>query len=83
MSEKQRQKKDGGSANKKRRRMRTAVAERRTPSAPRQGATDRVDKIKYKRGSDGDRTYRGRTASTRRRPRGRRSPPGRACVRVA
>jgi hypothetical protein len=47
-------KKDGQDPNKKRRRMREAVAERHRNAAPDGPQHDRVDKIKYKPGSDSD-----------------------------
>lgn len=53
-------KKEGQDPNKKRRRMRAAVAVRKEAAAGRDDETqrDEVDKIKFKRGSAGDRTVR-------------------------
>jgi hypothetical protein len=51
-------KKAGRDTGKKRRRMREAEAERHRASAPEGESTDEVDKIKYKRGSESDRTVR-------------------------
>jgi hypothetical protein len=56
------QKKDGADKGKKRARMRDAVAERHERAAAPKPSTDEVDKIKYKRGSQGDRTHRQGTA---------------------
>jgi hypothetical protein len=63
MSEKKRQKKDHADTGKKRQRMRADVAARAARSAPAKPGTDEVDKIKYKRGSGGDRTHRGTASS--------------------
>lgn len=51
-------KKAGQDTNKKRNRMRTAVAARQASAAPKEPQRDEVDKIKYKRGSASDRTVR-------------------------
>lgn len=51
-------KKDGQDTGKKRHRMRQAVAERQAAAKPEGESTDEVDKIKFKRGSAGDRTVR-------------------------
>jgi hypothetical protein len=51
-------KKEGKDTNKKRQRMREAVAERQRNRAPEKPSTDEVDTIKYKRGSAGDKTVR-------------------------
>jgi hypothetical protein len=56
MSDKQRKKKDRGDANKKRRRMRSAVAARKQSPKAARPQRDEVDKVKFKRGSAGDRT---------------------------
>jgi hypothetical protein len=55
MAERERKKKDGQDAGKKRQRMRQAVKARRKPRR-RRSATDETDSVKYKRGSAGDRT---------------------------
>ena len=51
-------KKDGQDTKKKRSRMREAVAARQAAAKPEGESTDEVDKIKFKRGSAGDRTVR-------------------------
>jgi hypothetical protein len=51
-------KKDGQDTGKKRQRMRKAVAARQAAAAPKGTSTDEVDKLKFKRGSAGDRTVR-------------------------
>jgi hypothetical protein len=51
-------KKAGQDTKKKRRNMRAAVAARQQAAKPEGESTDEVDKIKYKRGSQGDRTTR-------------------------
>jgi hypothetical protein len=55
-------KKAGQDTKKKRRNMREAVAARQQSAKPEGISTDEVDKIKFKRGSDGDRTVRQRGA---------------------
>lgn len=51
-------KKAGRDTKKKRQRMRADVAARQASAAPEGKSTDEVDKIKFKRGSAGDRTVR-------------------------
>jgi hypothetical protein len=51
-------KKGGQDTKKKRSRMREAVAARKQSAKPEGESTDEVDKIKFKRGSAGDRTVR-------------------------
>jgi hypothetical protein len=51
-------KKAGRDTNKKRQRMRKAVAERHRAAAADGESTDEVDTITFKRGSDSDRTMR-------------------------
>ncbi len=51
-------KKAGQDTKKKRKRMRAAVATRQAAAKPEGETTDEVDKLKYKRGSQGDRTTR-------------------------
>ncbi len=51
-------KKDGQDTSKKRSRMRAAVAERQRNAKPDEPQRDEVDKLKFKRGSAGDRTVR-------------------------
>jgi hypothetical protein len=60
MSERQRKKKDGQDAGKKRQRMRESVGARKRPRRKR-SATDETDTVTYKRGSAADRTRRGAT----------------------
>lgn len=56
---KERKKKDGQDAGKKKRRMRASVTARKAAAAPARATRDEVDKVKYKKGSGGDRSRRG------------------------
>jgi hypothetical protein len=58
---KERRKKDGQDAGKKRRRMRVDVARRRAQARPARPQRDEADVVKYKQGSAADRTRRGAT----------------------
>jgi hypothetical protein len=59
MANRERAKKAGRDAGKKRRRMREAVRSRKERSQGERQSRDEVDSVKYKRGSAGDRTRRG------------------------
>jgi hypothetical protein len=59
MSDKARKKKNNRDANKKRQRMRGAVAARRRSRKATRGQRDEVDTVKFKRGSASDRTRAG------------------------
>ena len=64
MSDKDRKKKDGQNTNKKNQRMREAVLERHENAAPSRRSADDVDNVKFKSGSENDRTTRNRQGST-------------------
>jgi hypothetical protein len=61
VANRERAKKDGQDAGKKRRRMRADVKARKARARPERPQRDEVDTVKYKRGSAGDRTRRGAT----------------------
>jgi hypothetical protein len=56
MASQDRRKKHGQNTNKKRRRMRADVSQRKQRAAPPRPTHDEVDTITYKPGSGGDRT---------------------------
>jgi hypothetical protein len=58
---KERKKKNGQDAGKKRRRMRDAVARRAREAGPERPQTDEADVVHYKQGSASDRNRRGAT----------------------
>jgi hypothetical protein len=58
---KERKKKNGQDAGKKRRRMRADVARRRLEAQPERPQTDAADVVHYKQGSGSDRNRRGAT----------------------
>jgi hypothetical protein len=59
MASDKRKKKDGADPGKKRQRMRADVKRRRAQAGEKRPSRDETDKIKYKKGSAGDRTQRG------------------------